>query len=133
VGNFIPNEYEEVFGFEEIPGNYKKGFTLSYEQAIEIAKKRGLVENDTAKAIGYLKWEGFKTPTLYNGRFRFYVLIKTATIENIVANGRSSRIDKFDVYSINPWTAEFIEKKKMKAIRSWEKMSGSSTGLLPDR
>ena len=36
------------------------------------------------------------------------------------------------VYVFNPWTGAFVEKNKMKAIREWEKLSGSSSGLIPD-
>ncbi|UZR99759.1 hypothetical protein [Chondrinema litorale] len=39
---------------------------------------------------------------------------------------------KFDVYIFNPWSGEFIEKKKMKSIREWERRSGSATGLILD-
>lgn len=131
-GNFIPNPYEEVYGFESVPDNLKGSFKLTYLDAIAKAKQLGIVENDTTKAIGILRWENFKKPELINGQFRFYVTIRTKTIENIVPDGRSSRITKYEVYSFNPWTGEFIEKKKMKSINSWEKMSGSSTGLIPD-
>jgi hypothetical protein len=131
-GNFIPNPYEAIFGFEYVPDNLKGGFKLTLEDAIKQAKQLGLAENDTTKAVGILRWENFKKPELINGQFRFYVTIRIKTIENIVPNGRSSRTTKYEVYSFNPWTGEFIEKKKMKSIYSWEKMSGSSTGLIPD-
>lgn len=131
-GNFIPNQYEKIFGFENVPDNLKGSFKLTYNEAIAKSKQLGLLENDTTKAIGILRWENFKKPNLINGQFRFYVTIKTNTIENLVPNGRSSRIIKYEVYSFNPWTGEFIEKKKMKSIYSWEEMSGSRTGLIPD-
>lgn len=131
-GIFIPNQYEEIFGFENVPDNLKGGFRLTYDDAITKSKQLGLSENDTIRAVGLLRWENFKKPELINGQFRFYVIIKTETIENIVPDGRSSRITKYDVYSFNPWTGEFIEKKKMKSVYSWRKMSGSGTGLIPD-
>ena len=59
-------------------------------------------------------------------------MIKTGEIKNIVLNGRSSVVDKFDVYAFNPWTGDFIEKKKMKSVSSWEERSGSSTVLIDD-
>ena len=116
-----------------MPNNLKGSFQLSVEEAIKQAKQFGLTENDTTKAVGILRWESFKKPELINGQFRFYVSIKTKTIENIVPNGCSSRMTKFEVYCFNPWTGKFIEMKKMKSIYSWEKMSGSSTGLIPDQ
>ena len=131
-GNFIPNQYETVFGFEDVSENLKGGFKLTFEDAIKQAKQLGLTENDTTKAVGILRWENFKKPELINGQFRFYVTILTKTIENIIPNGRSSRTTKYDIYSFNPWTGEFIEKKKMKSIYSWGQMSGSSTGLIID-
>lgn len=131
-GNFIPSQYESIFGFENVPDNLKGSFKLTFEDAIRQAKQLGLTENDTTKAFGILRWENFKKPELINGQFRFYVSIRTKTIENIVPNGRSSRTTKYEVYSFNPWTGVFIEKKKKKSIYSWEKVSGSSTGLIPD-
>lgn len=132
-GVFIPNQYEAIYGFENVADNLKGSFKLTYDQAIIKAKELGLTENDTTKAVGILRWENFDKPKLINGRFRFYVTIRTKIIESIVPNGRSRRISKYDVYSFNPWTGEFIEKKKMKSIYSWEKLSGNSTGLIPDK
>lgn len=131
-GNFIPNQYEEIFGFENVPEHLKGGFKLTYEEAIKQAKQLGLTENNHTKTIGFLRWENFKKTELINGQFRFYVASKTKTIENIVPNGRSNRITKYEVYSFDPWTGKFIEKKNMKSVFSWEKNSGSSTGLIPD-
>lgn len=131
-GNFLPNEYEEVFGFENVPENLRGSFKLKYSDALLKAKNLGLIENDTTKAVGLLRWENFKKPNIINGQFRFYITIRTKTIENLVPNGRSSRTTKYEVYSFNPWTGDFIEKKKMKSIYSWEQMSGSGTGLIPD-
>jgi hypothetical protein len=131
-GQIIPNEYEDVYGFEQLPKNSPKFFNLTHTKAIELAKKRGLTETDTIKAEAFLYWENFKSNNIYNGRFRFYVSIKTSSIKNIQPEARSSIMDKFNIYVFNPWTGEFVEKKKMKSVRSWEKVSGSSTGLIPD-
>jgi hypothetical protein len=131
-GQFIPNQYEDIYGFEQLSKDSPKTFKLKQSNAIELAKRMGLQETDSAKAEGLLHWESFKSKSIYNGRYRFYVLIKTNSIKDIRPGGRSSVTDKFDVYVFNPWTSEFVEKRKMKAIRSWEAMSGSSTGLLPD-
>ena len=131
-GNFLPNEYEEVFGFENVPDKLKDSFKLKYSDALLKAKSLGLTENDTTKAVGLLRWENFKKRNIINGQFRFYITIRTKTTENLVPNGRSSRSTKYEVYSFNPWTGDFIEKKKMKSIYSWEQMSGSGTGLIPD-
>lgn len=131
-GYFTPNQYESIFGFENVPDSLKGGFNLTLEDAINKAKQLGMTENDSTKAVGILRWENFKKPELINGQFRFYVTIQTKLIENIVPNGRSSRITKYEVYTFNPWTGAFVEKKKMKSIYSWESMSGHSTGLIPD-
>jgi hypothetical protein len=68
----------------------------------------------------------------FNGQFKFYVIIKVNSIKDIGPEGRYSIVDKFDVYVFNPWTGDFIEKKKMKTFREWEKYSGSGSELLPD-
>lgn len=131
-GNFIPNQYEQIFGFEKVPENLKGKFKLNYTKALEIAKENGLKENNSTEIFSALKWECFKKPEFFNGVFRFYLSVKVETIENLIPDGRSSRISKFEVYSFNPWNGEFIEKKKMKSIYSWEKNSGNQTGLIPD-
>jgi hypothetical protein len=131
-GNFIPDVYEEIYGFENVPDNLKGCFRLTLKEAINKAKQLGLKEDKKTKASGVLWWENFKKPELINGQFRFYVTIKTKTIEKIIPKGRSSITTKFEVYSFNPWTGDFIEKKKMKSIYSWEVGIGSQTGLIPD-
>ncbi|OGX91705.1 hypothetical protein [Hymenobacter coccineus] len=129
-GNFIPNEFERIFGFEKRPQVPTPKFTLAYRSTIEMTRKKSGARNQPLS--GFLKWESFKKPALYNGHFRFYVPIKTGTLTDLHPKGRSSVTDRFDVYVFNPWTGAFIEKKKMKAVRSWEERSGNSSGLVPD-
>ena len=129
-GHFIPNEFEEVFGFEKRPQVPAPRFTLAYQSAIETTRKKSGARNQPLS--GFLKWESFKKTALYNGHFRFYVPIKTGTLTDLHPKGRSSVTDQFDVYVFNPWTGAFIGKKKMKAVRSWEERSGNSSGLVPD-
>ena len=131
-GNFKGDQYEDIYGFEKLPSGSLRIFRLNHAKAIELAIQNGLIETDSTKAEAFLKWENSNTNSFYNGNFRYYVTIKTSSIKNIRPDSRSSITDKFDVYIFNPWTSELVEKKKMKAIRSWEKMSGSSTGLMPD-
>lgn len=130
-GNFKGNKYEEIYGFEKLSLNSQKTFTLTHAKAIQLAKQNGLVETDNTKTEAFLHWENFKTENFYNGNFRYYVIIKTNFIKDIKTNSRTSIVNKFDVYIFNPWTAKFVAKKKMKAGRSWEQMSGSRKGLLP--
>ena len=130
---FFPLElYDEVKGFEKISS--KSSFKLTENEAIQKAKRLGLTETDTSKAEAFLYWDYFKEKkiTQFNGQYKFYVLIKSNSIKDIHPQGRSTIIDKYDVYVFNPWTGDFIEKKKMKTIRGWEQNSGSSSGLLPD-
>ncbi|RYX80794.1 hypothetical protein EON73_05185, partial [bacterium] len=107
-GQVIPNDYENIYGFEQLPENSSKTFKLNRDKAVEFSKQKGLQETDSTKAESLLFWENSKSKSIYNGRFRFYVLIKTATIKGIKTAGRSSIINKFDVYVFNPWTAEFV-------------------------
>jgi hypothetical protein len=131
-GRFIGNRYEQIFGFEKLSPASSPTFVLTHEKAVFLAKQQGLLETGTTKAKAYLTWEGLKTENFYNGYYRFYVIIKTGAINNIRPEARSSITDKFDVYIFNPWTTEFIGKKKMKRVHSWEQFSGNNTGLLPD-
>lgn len=131
-GEFIPNQNNDIYGFENVPDNLKGSFKLTYDEVIKQVKQLGLTENETTKAFGILDWENFKKEELINGQFRFNLIIQTNKFENIVPNGRSSRTTKYDVYCFNPWSGEFIEKKKMKSIYSWGQFSGSITGLILD-
>jgi len=130
-GNFIPNEFEEVYGFEQrypVPTN---GFELAYSKAVETAKKKSGLRNQSL--AGHMKWESLKKPSLYNGQFRFYVTVKTGSNRELHPKGRSRVTEYFDVYSFSPWTGAFLGRKKMEASREWEENSGSSYGLRPSK
>ena len=77
-------------------------------------------------------WESTEPENIYSGRFRYYILIWTKSIKELHPEGRSRETSKYDAYIFNPWTGEFLEKRKMKNIREWEKYSGGSYGLMPD-
>lgn len=51
---------------------------------------------------------------------------------DIRKKGHSTVVYRFNVNSFNPWTGEFVEKKWMMNVHSWEQLSGSWTGLIPD-
>ena len=93
-----------------------------------------MTENDTTKALTFLTWKYNKEPKkeIYNGHIIYSVAFNTETILHKPINGRSRVEYKFEVYNFNPWTGQFIDKQKMKSFREWEKISGMSTGLLPD-
>jgi hypothetical protein len=130
-GQFLPNDAEAIYGFEQRPQVPAKGFGLVYRTAVETAKKRS---GTTTEAVtGFLQWENFRKATLYNGQFRFYVPIKTGSTEDRHPQGRSRVTDYYDVYSFNPWTGAFLEKKKMERVREWEQASGFTSGLHPVR
>jgi hypothetical protein len=133
TGEFIPNKYEEVYGFEKLPMSQKKGINLTYKKAILIAKKEGLSESDSVKAEGYLQWVCAKSSEIFNGHFEFYVLLKTSTRTMQGPVGQSNTVTKYDVYSFNPWTSAFIGRKKMKTINFRESIGGVNSGLLPDQ
>ena len=131
-GEFMPNPYEDTYGFEHLANKYPKGLTISPALAIVAAKHKRLASNKVSNPEAFLNWQCFKSNNLYNGRFLFYVIFNTKSVKFINSNGRSSITSKFDVYSFNPWTSKFIEKKQMKSVSSWEAASGNSTGLMPD-
>ncbi len=131
-GEYIPNKgFWNNYGFEKVNSN-NKIFKIDKNKAIEIAKLKGLQTNDLSKVSEFLKWEKYKKPEFYNGQFKYYISEFTDEIKDIKKEGRSRIIYKYNVYSFNPWTGEFIEKKKMKRIREWERNSGFTTDLLPD-
>lgn len=129
MGHFIP---EKSSGFEKLPKTTKKEFTLSYYYAINKAKELGLNEFDLQNIKGQLIWEILNESELFNGQFRFYLMVQTGKNDFLNPKGRSSVVLRYEVYIFNPWNGDFIAKKKMKSMYSWEKHSGSSTGLIPD-
>ncbi len=131
-GEYIPNEgFWNNYGFEKVNSNHKT-FKIDKNKAIEIAKSKGLKTNDLSKVSEFLKWEKFKKPEFYNGQFKYYITEFTDEIKDIKTEGRSRITYKYNVYSFDPWTGKFIEKKKMKRIKECEKNSGFTSDLLPD-
>lgn len=132
LGGYIPCPYEEINGFERLESNEQNTLRITFKEALEKAKKLGLKETDSIKAYGSLHWDSFEKPELYNGKFKYYVTILKETIKSKVPENRTRIVHKFDVYVFNPWTGDFIEKKKMISRTEWGKNSGHSTGLMPD-
>jgi hypothetical protein len=127
---FFPDSvYDNVKGFERTDF---KDFKISKTEAIRKAKLYGLT--DSQKTEGFLYWEYFDSIKVnqYNGHYRYYLIAKI-TGNDIPNNNDSQVVDKFTVYVFNPWTADFIEKRKMKSIRILHQDSGFISGLLPDR
>ncbi len=131
-GEYIPNEgFWNNYGFEKVNSD-SKTFQIDKNKAVEIAKTKGLQTNDLSKVSEFLTWEKFKKPEFYNGQFRYYITELTSKTEYTEGADRKGIIFRFNVYSFNPWTGEFIEKKKMKSRNEWGTQSGHSTGLMPD-
>jgi hypothetical protein len=125
-------QYDLTSGFEQFSKGSPKSFTITHKGALEMAKQKGLVETETTKAEAYLLWERSESNNIYNGKFRFYVTLKTATIRQSKPMDRYSITDKYDVYIFNPWTSEFIEKRKMKTVENWSTQCGYKSDLVPD-
>jgi hypothetical protein len=132
-GNYVASgdDFWNNYGFEFIKQENKE-FVLDKTKAIAVAKQSGLAELDSNKIAEFLFWENFEKQQYYNGQFRYYIteLIEQEYYQK--CEGRQGVKFKYMVYVFNPWTGEFIEKKKMKSIREWGGFSGLSTGLLPD-
>ncbi|MDC6350062.1 hypothetical protein PP178_00735 [Zeaxanthinibacter sp. PT1] len=133
LGKYVPNSDDRWnrYGFEEVKGN-KRTFNIDRDDACKIATKHGLVLSDTTEISEFLTWENFQNQTFYNGRFRYYITELTGKTEYNKGDVRKGIIYRFNVYSFNPWTGEFIEMKKMKSRKEWGKHSGHITGLIPD-
>lgn len=133
LGNYEPSkdDFWNNYGFEEVIGD-KKTFLLDTLVAKQIAIKNGLKVCDTCIISEFLTWENYKNRTFYNGKFCYYIIEQTSKTEYKEGKDRQGIIYRFNVYSFNPWTGEFIEKKKMKSRSEWGPNSGHSTGLLPD-
>jgi len=131
-GEFIPNTgLWNNYGFEKIDTNYKT-FLIDKVKALEIAKEKGLKISDSSNISELLKWEKYLTLNFFNGEFKYYITELTNEIKDIQKEGRSRIVYKYNVYSFNPWTGVFIEKKKMKRVKEWGKYSGFTSDLMPD-
>lgn len=132
-GKYAPSEDDMTnnYGFEAVKAQ-NKNFTIDKDKAIELAKKVGLTETDKANIDEFLFWENFKKQKYFNGQFRYYITELTEKKEYKVSNKRQGIVHRYLVYVFNPWTGQFVEKKRMKTIKEWEELSGSSTGLIPD-
>ena len=130
---FFPfGRYNDVKGFERIPAG--GGFVLTKQSAIEKATELGMAEHENKKAFTFLSWT-YNEPyemQLYNGRFLYNVIVNTRTLSLSVPNRRDKVEYKFDVYVFNPWTGEFIEKKKMRSFSKMERGAGDLKYLQPD-
>lgn len=133
-GKYIPSadDMSNNYGFEQVK-TQNRNFTIDKTKAIELAKKVGLTESDKTKINEFLFWESFKKQKYFNGQFRYYITELTEIQEYKVSQNRQGIVYRYTVYVFNPWTGQFVEKKKMKTIKEWEELSGSSTGLIPDK
>jgi hypothetical protein len=134
VGNYIPSSDDRwrSYGFEKLESK-NRNFQINENKALEIAKKQGLIICDTTQIFQFLTWENFKQKQFYNGQFRYYISESAGKIEYSKGENRKGIIFKYNIYSFNPWSGEFIEKKKMKTKREWGPHSGHSTGLILDK
>lgn len=135
IGNYIINsDYPRPrYGFEDLGKNSARTFNLDKVKAKEIAIANGLIDSKTSEITESLTWESFKNPGFYNGRFLYYLTEFTGKTEYTEGQNRKGIIFRYNVYAFNPWTGEFIEKKKMKSIREWGPHSGHSSGLMLDK
>ena len=127
--NHIRNQ--SSYGLEKVSGN-ERTFKINKDNALNIAKQQGLVITDSSAIRGFLRWENFEKPAYYNGQFRYYIL--NLKSKNEFIGSHRVVVCKYDAYIFNPWTGEFIEKKKMQSFDQWalHGLSGVSSGLVPD-
>lgn len=130
LGNYVVNDnLVGIYGFEDVKLKDKK-FNINYLEFYNIAITKGLDKRNELNR--FLDWEKINPRDFYSGSFIFSIteLIK---IENYKKFNRTGKVYKFNVYVFNPWTGEFLEKKKMKSVSESETNSGMSTGLIPDK
>lgn len=130
-GKYITSEgLWDTYGFEQVNAE-NKTFQIDRNRAMNIAKEKGLKITDSTKVSETLKWEGFKKKEFYNGQFRYYI----TELSNVIKNKKEARtvtVYKYNIYSFNPWTGEFIEKIKMKKMESSGDFSTFTSDLVPD-
>lgn len=133
LGRYIPSEDDlwNNYGFEHVKPEHKK-FVINKSKAINIAKQNGLILSDSSIIEEFLFWENFRERKYFNGQFRYYITDLVGKDIYQVSKERQGVKYKYMVYIFNPWTGEFVEKKKMKIEREWENGHGLSSGLQPD-
>ena len=132
-GNYFSSEDDmsNNYGFEQVK-TQTKNFTIDKNKAIELARKVGLKETDSTKIDEFLFWENFRKQKYFNGQFRYYITELYEQKQYNQSKNRQAFVKRYFVYVFNPWTGEFIEKKKMQSRSEWEEGHGLSTGLIPD-
>jgi hypothetical protein len=132
-GKYVPSEDDMTnnYGFEQVK-TQNKNFTIDKNKAIELARKVGLKETDTTKIDEFLFWENFRKQKYFNGQLRYYITELVEQKQYNQSKNRQAFVKRYIVYVFNPWTGEFVEKKRMQSRREWEEGHGLSTGLIPD-
>jgi|GEM_PF-4746011 len=110
AGVFDP---ENSHAFEA--GNPRTAFKMTFAGVLKEAIRQGFPESDTSKADGTLVFEG------EDGSRRFLYYLTIPQTEGIPSGSYDRKPTyKYLVYVFNPWTGQFIEKKKMKTWALWE-------------
>jgi len=131
TGTYLPSHDQfNNYGFEDITAN-QKTFNINAQQALEVAKNEGLNDSKYNTVSSFLTWEQTNGNQFYTGRFRYYVTNLIEKHQTNLTNGRSRIRFVYNVYSFDPWTGKYIEKKKMQRISESGDHSGFSTELQP--
>jgi hypothetical protein len=124
-GELLPchswNEHWMIYnyGLEKLPDNYVHDYlSLTKRKAIELAKNFGLQENNSSTISSRLEWESSKgkEKEIFNGNFRISVTQRYMHLDSIQAN----------IWTFNPWTKEFIERKDTTYKVEFTRIFGSS-------
>ena len=100
LGIYIPNKYEEIYGFEKVKDSQKGKFKVKLQTCLRTARENGLILSDALKPQSFLKWENKKTDNFFKGKFRYYVILKTKTIEKLTSILITGRQIKTHVLSV---------------------------------
>jgi hypothetical protein len=133
LGRYIASEADyDPQGFEKLPKNSDKNFTLNHDSAFATAKHYGLVETDSTKARSFFKHESSNESAFYNLTYKFYIIqkYKSEKIDGKSPHYLYHLIDYYNVWIFNPWSAEFIEHKEMKTDFDYDGGHGNRSGLI---
>ena len=86
-GNCIPNQYEKIYGFEQLPANPKRTSKVTCRQAIEKKQNNMALLKQTTKPMHFYSGNVSKKPQLFIGNCKFCVFQKTNTTLNNMGNG----------------------------------------------
>ena len=125
TGNQIdqPDRFDIIFKERKEPKSDK--FHLTYEKAIKICKRNGLVLDKWQELEATLRY-GFRKKDIYAGQYYFEVAQQYDEKTTGDCSKNCLVTKYYNVWRLNPWTTGLFFNKKMKQETQWSRGCGVS-------